>query len=159
MNESNIAMQDVRQFVCFMLAGEEYGIPILRVQEIIRYSTLTRIPQSADFVEGVLNLRGRVIPVIDLRKRFNIPENQMDESKRIVVVEIDKRIIGLIVDSVTEVRSIDDDQVSPPPHMGTAVNSDFISGMGQVEERLIMLLNLDSAFSEEEKECLANAGE
>ncbi len=143
------------QFVSFTLAREEYGIPILRVQEIIRYKKLTRIPQSAEFIEGVLNLRGRVIPVVDLRRRFELPENESDHTARIIVVEIKKEVMGLIVDAVSEVRTLDQDCIDPPPPMGADIDTEFISGMGKLEDRLIILLELDHMFSAREREEIA----
>jgi len=97
------------------LSGEEYGIPILQVQEIIRYEKLTHIPQSSEFIEGVLNLRGKVIPVVDLRRRFGLQESDNDNTTRIIVVELADRTTGLIVDAVSEVRNLDKDQINPPP--------------------------------------------
>ncbi|MFH1737915.1 MAG: chemotaxis protein CheW [bacterium] len=155
MSKTDEAARDTRQFVSFTLAGEEYGIPILRVQEIIRYESLTRVPQSADFVEGVLNLRGQVIPVIDLRRRFRLPIAEHSSSSRIVVVEVDQQTVGVIVDSVNEVRTIDGSQIDPPPPLGTEINTEFISGMGKLDDRLVILLNLDRAFSQCEKEQMA----
>jgi len=140
------------QFVSFTLGGEEYGIPILRVQEIIRYETLTCVPQFSDFVEGVLNLRGQVIPVVDLRRRFGMPESEHDRSTRIVVVEIDRQIIGLVVDSVTKVRTINENQIDPPPAMGASVGREFIVGMAKLENHLVILLNMDRILTDEEKE-------
>ncbi|MFH1743168.1 MAG: chemotaxis protein CheW [bacterium] len=146
--------RETRQFVSFNLAGEEYGIPILRVQEIIRYESLTRVPKSAEFVEGVLNLRGQVVPVIDLRRRFDLPTTERDSSSRIVVIEVDEQVIGLIVDSVSEVRTIEAGQIDPPPPLGSQIHTEFISGMGKLDGRLIILLNLDWAFTSDEKENL-----
>ena len=154
MSDETDVVRGTHQFVSFTLAGEEYGVPILQVREIIRYSSLTRVPQSAEFVEGVLNLRGQVIPVINLRKRFGLPETEHDSSTRIVVVEICEQTMGLVVDAVSSVQTIDESQIEPPPPMGSQIDSEFISGMGKIENRLMILLNLDQAFSIEEKELM-----
>ncbi|MFH1739991.1 MAG: chemotaxis protein CheW [bacterium] len=156
-SEESSSKRGTQQFVSFTLTGEEYGIPILRVQEIIRYEKLTRVPQSSEFMEGILNLRGKVIPVIDLRRRFALPATEHEQAARIVVVEVDQQTLGLIVDSVTEVRAIDERQIDPPPPLGSQVHTEFISGMGKLEDRLIILLNMDQAFSSHEKEAIAEA--
>ena len=154
MSEETDVVRGIRQFVSFILAGEEYGIPILQVREIIRYTSLTRVPRSAAFIEGVLNLRGQVIPVINLRKRFGLPAIEHTSSSRIVVVEVQQQTVGVTVDSVNAVRGIDESQIDPPPPMGTQIDTEFISGMGKLDDRLIILLNLDRAFSTEEKELM-----
>jgi len=148
------AMSDKRQYVCFLLAGEEYGVPIVKVQEIIRYTQLTKVPHTSEFLEGVMNLRGRVIPVIGLRKRFALPEAERDRNTRIVVVEVDSRTVGVIVDGVSEVLQINRDDIEPPPPLGTRVRTDFIEGMGKVGERLVILLEIDKLLTSEEKATL-----
>jgi len=145
---------DERQYVSFILADEEYAVPILKVQEIIRFTKLTRVPKSSEFVEGVLNLRGRVIPVIDLRKRFGLPSAEKDRNSRIVVVEVDNRTVGMTVDGVSEVLQINQSDIEPPPPLGARVRTDFIEGMGKVGDRLMILLDIDRILSAEEKGAL-----
>jgi purine-binding chemotaxis protein CheW len=145
---------DERQYVSFILADEEYGVPILKVQEIIRYTKLTRVPQSSEFIEGVLNLRGRVIPVLDLRKRFALAQGARDRNSRIVVVEVDNRTVGMIVDGVSEVLQINRGDIEPPPPLGARVKTEFIEGMGKVGDRLMILLDIDRILSTEEKVAL-----
>jgi len=146
---------DERQYVSFILAGEEYGVSILKVQEIIRFTKLTRVPHASEFVEGVLNLRGRVIPVIDLRKRFNLPgQQERDRNARIVVVEVDGKTVGMIVDGVSEVLQVSQKDIEPPPPLGAKVRVDFIEGMAKVGERLMILLEIDKILSTEEKAAL-----
>lgn len=154
MNEG-IASGDERQYVSFILAGEEYGVSILKVQEIIRFTKLTRVPHASDFVEGVLNLRGRVIPVIDLRKRFHLEEQEeRDRNSRIVVVEVGGKIVGMIVDGVSEVLQVSQKDIEPPPPLGSRVRTDFIEGMAKVGERLMILLDIDKILTSEEKAAL-----
>ena len=138
------------QYVSFVL-GKEYGIPILSVHEIIRYKTLTKIPQSAEFVDGVLNLRGQVIPVVNLRKKFGLQECEDNKSTRIIVVDVGSRITGIVVDEVSEVIQVGADNISPPPPMGTTVDTDFISGMGKLENSLIILLDINKVLTTDEK--------
>ena len=151
MAEDKVREEQMRQYVSFVLEGEEYGVPILSVQEIIRYETVTRVPQSANFIEGALNLRGQVIPVVNLRKKFGLEHRDKNKSTRIIVVEVSGRVIGMIVDEVSEVLQIHAEHIAPPPPMGTTVNSEFISGMGKLDEKLIILLDIDRILTEEEK--------
>jgi len=144
-----VADADQLQLVTFEVESEEFAIDILAVHEINRMMEITRVPKSPPEVEGVINLRGRIIPVIDLRRRFNMPEKQDDEHSRIVVVEIDNRVIGFIVDRVHEVLRIKSSIVEPPPSMITSVKSDYIAGVGKLDDRLLILLDLAKLFSAE----------
>lgn len=150
MEEKKAASSTVNQYVTFILDGEEYAIDIMCVQEIIRLSTVTKVPRMPEFVEGVINLRGKVIPVIDLRSKFGLAKSESDKNSRIVVAEVSEKITGLIVDSVSQVISISDQDIEPAPSMGTNVNSEYIFGMGKVGERLIILLDIDKILSESE---------
>ncbi|WP_291321327.1 chemotaxis protein CheW [Desulfonatronospira sp.] len=146
---------DLLQMVTFNIGGEEFGVEILTVQEIIRMMQITKVPKAPDFVEGVINLRGKVIPVIDLRKRFGLEPKGHDKNTRIVVVEINKMIVGFIVDSVSEVLRIPADTVEPPPPVVAGLDSEYISGVGKLEDRLLILLDLDRLLSREEKKVLS----
>ncbi len=150
MNNEKQGEDQLQQYVCFVLHGEEYGVPILSVQEIIRYETLTRVPQSPEFIDGVLNLRGQVIPVMNLRKKFGLPPRENDKSTRIIVVEVQKRVVGMVVDQVSEVLQINSEDIDPPPPMGTQVNASYISGMGKIDDQLVILLDIDKVLSSEE---------
>jgi len=135
------------QLVTFCIGNEEFGVEILAVQEINRMLEITRVPQSPPDVEGVINLRGRIIPVIDLRKRFNATEHDLNQDNRIIVVEVEQRILGFIVDAVNEVLRISNDIVEPAPTMTTSVDSDYIKGVGKLEDRLLILLDLKRLFN------------
>lgn len=137
---------DQLQLVSFVLAGEEFAVDILAVQEINRMMDLTRVPQSPPEVEGVINLRGKIIPVVDLRKRFGLPAADRTEQSRIVVVEINKRVLGFLVDRVNEVLRIDRGIVEPAPRMVCSIESEFIAGVGKLEDRLLILLDLEKLF-------------
>ena len=130
------------QIVSFKVGSEEFGLDILRVQEIIRLQDLTRVPNSLDFVDGVINLRGKVIPVIALRKRFGLEEQAHDKETRIVVLEVQNMVLGFIVDSVSEVLRISADAVVPPPRLGK-IEQEFVSGVVRLEDRLLILLDVD----------------
>ena len=135
------------QLVTFEVAGEEFAVDILSVHEINRMMELTRVPQSPPEVEGVINLRGRIIPVLDLRKRFGMTVSERNEHNRIIVVEVHGRVLGFIVDRVHEVLRIDSSIVEPAPQMVCSIDSEFIAGVGKLKDRLIILLDLTKLFS------------
>ena len=146
--------EELLQLVGFKLGKEEYGIDILKVQEINRIAEITKIPQSPDFVEGVINLRGNVIPIIDLRKRFHMPERTHDKQTRIVVGEIEGRTVGLIVDAVSEVIRLPANTIEPTPKIVSRDQADYITGVGKLEDRLLMLLDIDKILTGSDKEKL-----
>ena len=130
------------QFVVFALSPEYFGINIAVVESIIKMQTITKIPHAPRYVEGVTNLRGKVVPVIDLRKRFGLLSQEMDKSSRIIVTNLSGSQIGMIVDEVSEVLTISDQSVEPVPNITTTVDSSFISGIAKMENRLVILLEL-----------------
>lgn len=141
---------DLMQLVSFTLANEEFGIDISFVEEINRPSRITRLPNSPSFVEGVVNLRGKVIPIFDLRKRFRMPTVEMDKNTRIIVVTVKSKVVGFIVDSVNEVRRISRSVIEPPPPLSTGVGTEYIQAVANLEDSLIILLNLEEILSSEE---------
>lgn len=138
---------EVLQLVTFKLGDEEYGIDILKVQEINRMTDITSMPKAPFSVEGVINLRGKVIPVVNLRKRFGLDLKEIDSQSRIIVVDIGSTV-GLIVDSVSEVLRISSDTIEPPPPITGGIGSEYIMGIGKLEDRLIILLDIDKLLSE-----------
>jgi purine-binding chemotaxis protein CheW len=145
---------ELMQLVTFSIGEEEFGVDILKVQEIIRMMEITKVPRAPDFVEGVINLRGKVIPIIDLRKRFGLSTRDHDKHTRIIVIEINKMIVGFVVDSVSEVLRIPSNTVEPPPPVVSGLESEYISGVGKLEDRLLILLDLDRLLSGEERDVL-----
>lgn len=145
---------EVLQLVSFTLGKEEFGIDILKVQEINRTSSVTRVPNAPHFIEGVINLRGKVIPIVDLRKRFGMSASQHDKNTRIIVVEVLTKTVGFIVDSVREVLRIPQSVVDPPPPIVAGISSDYIEGVGKMDDRLLILLNLEKALSSTELQAL-----
>jgi purine-binding chemotaxis protein CheW len=142
------------QLVTFSIDGEEFGVEILKVQEIIRMMGITRVPRAPRFVEGVINLRGKVIPIVDLRKRFGLEPRERDKDTRIIVIEISSMIVGFIVDSVSEVLRIPASTIEPSPPVVSGLDSEYISGVGKLEDRLLILLDLDRLLSNEEQQVL-----
>ena len=151
-------MEDIRkklngsllQLVTFSIDEEEFGVNILKVQEIIRIMEITRVPRSPEFVEGVINLRGRVIPIVDLRRRFGLAAIAHDKDIRIIVIELNSLVVGFIVDAVSEVLRIPADTVEPTPPVAAGVDSEYISGVGKLQDRLLILLDLDKLLTAED---------
>ena len=145
---------DERQLVVFQLGAELYGVEIARVHEIIRLQAITRVPRAPAFVEGIINLRGKVIPVVDLRRRFGLPTAEHTRASRIVVVEIGDQVVGLIVDAVSEVLRIAGATVEPPSPVVAGPESEYLHGIAKLPERLVMLLDLDRVLAREERRAL-----
>ncbi len=154
-------MEEYLQLVTFRIGEEEFAIPILSVEEIIRIVEITRLPNVPPFVEGVINLRGRVIPVIDLRKRFGLETRERDERSRILIVTLgngrEEKTVGLIVDSVSEVLRLPEENFEPISGIGTQISAEYIKGIGKVGDRLIILLDVERILSSEEKDLLRRA--
>jgi purine-binding chemotaxis protein CheW len=146
MNENKIL-----QLVTFTLDNEEFGVDILKVQEINKMIDITRIPNAPPFVEGVINLRGKIIPIVDLRKRLGFEAKTSDKSTRIIVVELDGIVLGFVVDSVSEVLRISESTVEPPPPLVAGIDSEYIQGVGKLENRLLILLELKKVFNASDK--------
>ncbi len=154
--EETLKKQDAEllQLVTFSIGEEEFGVDILSVQEIIRMMDITKVPRAPEFVEGVINLRGKVIPIIDLRRRFGLSTRDHDKHTRIIVIEINNMIVGFVVDSVSEVLRIPASTVEPPPPVVSGLESEYISGVGKLEDRLLILLDLNKLLSGEERDML-----
>jgi purine-binding chemotaxis protein CheW len=150
-NEDKNDSNELLQLVSFKIGNEEFGIDILNVQEIIKTVQITKVPNSPEFVEGIINLRGKVIPVMDLRVRLNLERKAQDKDTRIIVVEISSKTVGFIVDEVNEVLRIPKSITEPPPEMVTNINSEYITAVGKLEDRLITLIDLQKVLSTDEK--------
>lgn len=149
--KSTAAGAELLQLVSFKLGEEEFGVDILKVQEINRLVEITKVPKAPSFVEGVINLRGKVIPIIDLRKRFGLELKVHDKDTRIVVVDIDGGIMGMIVDAVSEVLRLPTSTIEPAPEIATSIDSEYIRGVAKLEDRLLIFLDLSKVFSQQEK--------
>lgn len=154
MSEEKQLFSDTSQFLTFMLNGEEYGVEILRVQGIQGWDTVTPIPNSPHYVLGVMNLRGAIVPIIDLRKRFDMESVPFGPTTVIIVVRVENsdkaRTVGMVVDAVSEVYRIDENEVQPLPEFGSSVSADFVKGLSTVEEKMLILLDIDRLFSVED---------
>jgi purine-binding chemotaxis protein CheW len=137
--------------ISFELNGEVFGIDIMVVQEIIRLVQITKVPNSPDFVDGVVNIRGKVIPVVDLRSRMGMPRKEHDNNTRIIVVELSGKTSGFIVDAVNEVLRIPLSITEAPPEIAAAVNSEYIKSVGKLEGRLLILIDLEKVLTKNEE--------
>jgi len=144
------------KYLTFHLANEDYGIEIRFVTEIVGIQAITRIPEMEDSIKGVINLRGKVVPVMDVRTRFRLPPREYDERTCIIVVDINNTTVGLVVDEVSEVMDIPESQVEPPPKSNNKKSS-FVKGVGKVKEEVKIILNVSQLLYEEEFEQLMNA--
>lgn len=141
----------VLQLATFRLSSEEYAVDIAAVQEIVRMSSITRVPRAPSFVEGVVNLRGKIVPVIDLRKRFGLEAIEPTKSTRIIITQVEGKTVGLIVDAVREVLRIESGAISPTPELvASGVETSFFKGVGQLGDRLIVLLDLQHLLGVDE---------
>jgi purine-binding chemotaxis protein CheW len=144
------------QLVCFRLGCEEYSVAIMKVQEIILLGAITRIPQTPDYIRGLINLRSTIIPVVDLRLRFGLPLTAPTEETRIMVVNTLGKTIGLIVDAVTEVLRIAPDAIHPPPPTVAGLGREYLSGLAQVGPRVLILLDIDKILDQEDAAAVGN---
>jgi purine-binding chemotaxis protein CheW len=153
------AKAELIQLVSFNLDQEEYGVYVLKVREIIRMSNVTRVPNTPYYVEGVINLRGKVIPIISLRKKFSLPEVENDKQTRIIVMDVDGELMGFIVDAVSEVIRISSGEIQAPPAVvNGGMEQEYLSGVINRADRLLVLLELERVFSKEERDSLLNSG-
>jgi purine-binding chemotaxis protein CheW len=138
------------EFLAFTLGKEEYGIHILKVQELRGYEEPTRIANAPDFIKGVVNLRGIIVPIVDMRIKFNLGTPTYDQFTVVIILNIGGRIVGMVVDSVSDVITLSPDQVKPAPEMGTALNTDYLIGLGTVDQRMLILVDIDKLMSSSE---------
>lgn len=138
-------------YVACRLGDEEYAVEVSHVQEIVRPTAITAVPRAPHYVEGVLNLRGRVVPVVDLARRFGMPARERTKATRIVITQMDARTVGMLVDAVSEVVRLGPDQISPAPDLArSGLNAEFFTGVGQANGRLLILLDLPRVLSKQE---------
>jgi purine-binding chemotaxis protein CheW len=143
------------QIVVFELGAEYFGVDISTVESIIKMQAITKMPHSPRFVEGVTNLRGKVLPVIDARKRFGMQPQEPDRKSRIIIINVDQREVGLIVDGVSEVLTIGEQTIEKAPPLATTVDSAFITGIAKISDRLVIMLDPAQVLTDQEQESLA----
>lgn len=152
----NARHDELIQLVSFLLADEEYGVEVLKVREIIRMPTITKMPNTPQHVEGIINLRGKVIPIVSMRKCFGLPENENNVHTRIIIMDVAGGLTGFIVDGVSEVIRIHSSEIQPPPSLvlSSGVGQEFITGVINHAERLLVIMDVDRMFSDDERQVL-----
>lgn len=138
------------KYLTFVLCGEEYGIEILKVREIIGIMKITPVPQTPNHIKGVINLRGKVVPVIDLRLKFGFQEREYTKETCIIVIEVKNILTGIIVDTVSEVLDVHSEELEPPPHLGNSVNTEILVGMAKIKNKVKILLDIDKVLGTDE---------
>ncbi len=142
--ETSTAADEILQLVTFTLENQEYAVDILKVQEINRLTEITKVPNPAPYIEGVINLRGKVVPVINIRKKLGFSEKDIDENSRVIIIDIPGNTRGIIVDAVSEILSIPSNIVEPMPPMAPNMDRSFIRGIAKLENRLVILTDIDT---------------
>ncbi len=148
-----------REYLVFSLGDEEYAVDILKVQEIRGYENVTRIANVPDFIKGVTNLRGVIVPIIDLRLKFHLDKVEYDGQTVVIVVNVDDRIVGIVVDGVSDVMSLAPDQIKPAPEFGVTLSSDYLSGIGSLEDRMLVLVDIEKLLTHEEMQLVERTAE
>ncbi len=141
---------NLREFLAFKLGAEEYGIDILRVQEIRSYEKPTRIAKAPDFIKGVINLRGVIVPIVDLRLKFHLDDASYTEFTVVIVLNIGSRVVGIVVDAVSDVITLSSDQLRPVPDFSSTIASEHVLAIGAIEERMLILIDIDKLMTSEE---------
>lgn len=152
LNATNVATVEAhsREFLVFSLGEEEYAIDILKVQEIRGYENVTRIANAPDFIKGVTNLRGVIVPIVDLRIKFHLDKVEYGGQTVVIVVNVGERVVGIVVDGVSDVMSLTPEQIKPAPEFGVTLSSDYLSGLGSLEDRMLVLVDIDKLLTSEE---------
>ncbi|MCP4407158.1 MAG: purine-binding chemotaxis protein CheW [Gammaproteobacteria bacterium] len=142
---------DTSQYLTFMLAGEEYGVDILRVQEIKCWDSVTSIPNTPDFVKGVINLRGTIVPIVDLRERFDLDSKEYGPTTVVIVLKViteeEDRIMGIVVDAVSDVYNVTDESIRPTPEIGGVIDTGFVRGLASVDKKMVIFLEIDQLIN------------
>lgn len=149
-SKKEMDVEDLKQYVTFVIGEETYGVEVLRVQEIIGMTQITHVPNTMEFMKGVINLRGSVVPVIDMRIKFHMEEREFDSFTVILIVEVKARLIGMIVDSVSDVVTIPVMNIQETPHFTSKIETDFIEGIGRLDDQLIIILEVNRILTSEE---------
>ncbi|KAF0802816.1 chemotaxis protein CheW [Alcanivorax xiamenensis] len=148
-----------REFLVFSLGDEEYAIDILKVQEIRGYENVTRIANAPDFIKGVANLRGVIVPIVDLRLKFRLASADYNQQTVVIVINIGTRVVGIVVDQVSDVMTLTAEQIKPPPEFGISLPLDYIHGLGNLEERMLVLVDIERLLTSEELAIVERVGE
>lgn len=154
MQTESATAHEVREYLTFTLGNETYGIDILKVQEIRGYDTVTHIANAPEFIKGVINLRGVIVPIIDMRIKFNVGEPTYHEFTVVIIMNVLNRVIGMVVDSVSDVIALLPEQIRPAPEMGAALDTRYITGLGTQNEQMLILVDIEKLLSSEEMQVI-----
>ena len=146
-NSVDAAVASQSEFLSFTLGQEEYGIDIQKVQELRGYETVTRIANAPEFIKGVINLRGIIVPIVDMRIKFNLGTSVYDQFTVVIILNIAGRVMGMVVDSVSDVITLTTEQIKPAPEMGAALDADYLIGLGALEQRMLILVDIERLMS------------
>jgi purine-binding chemotaxis protein CheW len=146
-SQNEAATPETLQFLAFTLGDEEYGVDIQKVQELRGYDAVTRIANAPDFIKGVVNLRGIIVPIIDMRIKFQLGMPTYDQFTVVIILNIGHRTIGMVVDNVSDVLSLQPEEIKPAPEMGTAIDTDYLIGLGTLDSRMLILIDIDRLMS------------
>ena len=155
-NDTNV-VGETDQFVTFIINDEIYGVDVLKVHEIIGMTKITHVPNSMNYMKGMINLRGYVVPVVDMRIKFTMPEREYDDATVILIVEVTGKLIGMIVDTVSDVMKISKSNIQETPHFSAKIDTDFIMNIGKVDEKLVILLDVDKILTSDEWQMIEQA--
>lgn len=147
------------EYLTFTLGDEEYGIDILKVQEIRGYDAVTRIANTPDFIKGVINLRGTIVPIVDLRIRFNLGKVEYDEFTVVIILNVSDRVLGIVVDGVSDVITLMTNQINKVPEMVSSIDTKYLVGLGTVDGRMLILVDIERLMTSHEMQLLENAAE
>jgi len=154
----NALVGDAREYLTFKLGNEEYGIDILKVQEIRGYDQVTPIANSPGFLKGVINLRGTIVPIVDMRIKFGVSKAEYDQFTVVIILNIAHRVVGIVVDSVSDVTPLSSDQVRPTPELSGAVDTSYIDGLASLSERMLILLDIEKLMTSRDMGLYENSG-
>lgn len=153
-NTGSIAKSAAGEYLTFVLGNEEYGLEILKVQEIRGYDTVTQIANTPDFIKGVVNLRGKIVPIVDLRIKFNLGKVEYDEFTVVIILNLGGRVVGIVVDGVSDVMALAEDQIRDVPSLVTSIDTKYIVGLATVEQQMLILVDIEQLMSSPEMELL-----
>ena len=151
-NQESIAAHQGNEFLTFTLGKEEYGIEILKVQEIRGYDAVTSLANTPDFIKGVINLRGIIVPIVDMRIKFHLGSVEYNQFTVVIILNVANRVVGMVVDGVSDVITLNPDQVKPAPEFGSAIDTKYVMGLGTVDERMLILVDIEKLMTSRDME-------
>ena len=159
LNQGQKTIEDSRELLTFTLGSEEYGIDILKVQEIRGYEAVTAIANAPEFIKGVINLRGIIVPIVDMRIKFNLGSVTYNETTVVIILNVASRVVGMVVDGVSDVTALKADEIKPAPEFGAGLDTQYLQGLGTVDERMIILVDIEKLMTSRDMDLIESAEE